>query len=339
MSTHQAQVDAARGALPGITDEDRQFLHYNPNTNDLVEWIQNYALAAIAAESSPWDFKYNKTSPAPAASDYDTLVERSAGAMAIAEGEEGWENVPLSCPMLAEVAKLRKAYDALRTAPAASAPYKHIDDSTEDPALLWAEIHHLRVALQGPAGYATWQDAATDERIRRVKAERAAPAAGEPPPDLRPDWFASRPVKAPAASEPVAWVYERNGAKLLVKSLQRAKQDYPEISAEKWTALYAQPPAASSDEQDARQVAMLDPDSDDAQGLAAPPGWWQGHNRAMEHLGPMIQAKQARIDALMLEYCPDEMTPEQIAEWEKHQVISPDSAAIDAALKGEPHGR
>jgi hypothetical protein len=29
--------------------------------------------------------------------------------------------------------------------------------------------------------------------------------------------------------------------------------------------------------------------------------------------------KQARIDALMLEYCPDEMTPEQVEEWGRHQ--------------------
>lgn len=29
---------------------------------------------------------------------------------------------------------------------------------------------------------------------------------------------------------------------------------------------------------------------------------------------------QAKIDALMLEHCPDEMTPEQIAEWAKHQL-------------------
>ena len=28
---------------------------------------------------------------------------------------------------------------------------------------------------------------------------------------------------------------------------------------------------------------------------------------------------QARIGALMLEYCPDEMTPEQVAEWARHQ--------------------
>lgn len=32
-----------------------------------------------------------------------------------------------------------------------------------------------------------------------------------------------------------------------------------------------------------------------------------------------VAAKQARIDALMLEYCPDEMTPEQVAEWARHQ--------------------
>lgn len=44
-------------------------------------------------------------------------------------------------------------------------------DSEEDPARLWAEIHLLRAAVQGPAGYATWQDAATAERVRRVKAE------------------------------------------------------------------------------------------------------------------------------------------------------------------------
>ena len=31
---------------------------------------------------------------------------------------------------------------------------------------------------------------------------------------------------------------------------------------------------------------------------------------------------QARIDALMLEYCPDEMTPEQLANWAAHQEVS-----------------
>ena len=46
-------------------------------------------------------------------------------------------------------------------------------DSEEDPARLWTEIHTLRAAVKGPDGYATWQQAATAERVRRVKAERA----------------------------------------------------------------------------------------------------------------------------------------------------------------------
>lgn len=34
----------------------------------------------------------------------------------------------------------------------------------------------------------------------------------------------------------------------------------------------------------------------------------------------LIGAQQAKIDSLMFEYCPEEMTEEQIAEWGKHQV-------------------
>ena len=39
---------------------------------------------------------------------------------------------------------------------------------------------------------------------------------------------------------------------------------------------------------------------------------------------PLLQAKQAKIDALMLEYCPTEITKEQFEEWGKHQVPSED---------------
>jgi len=35
-----------------------------------------------------------------------------------------------------------------------------------------------------------------------------------------------------------------------------------------------------------------------------------------------LAAKQAKIDALMLEYCPDEMTEEQFVEWSKHQTVA-----------------
>ena len=46
-----------------------------------------------------------------------------------------------------------------------------------------------------------------------------------------------------------------------------------------------------------------------------------------------VASKQAHIDRLMLEYCPDEMTPLQIEEWNKHQAaVTPEvEAAIDAA--------
>ena len=39
----------------------------------------------------------------------------------------------------------------------------------------------------------------------------------------------------------------------------------------------------------------------------------------VESLVKKNAALQAKIDELMLEYCPDEMTPEQIAEWERNQ--------------------
>jgi hypothetical protein len=45
----RAQADS-QPALPKITAEDRSFLHYNPNTDDIVEWVQHYASAAITAD-------------------------------------------------------------------------------------------------------------------------------------------------------------------------------------------------------------------------------------------------------------------------------------------------
>lgn len=41
-----------------------------------------------------------------------------------------------------------------------------------DPVILWAEIHRLRAAVQGPDGFKTWQEAATAERVRRVAVEK-----------------------------------------------------------------------------------------------------------------------------------------------------------------------
>ena len=56
---------------------------------------------------------------------------------------------------------------------------------------------------------------------------------------------------------------------------------------------------------------------------------YRAHADALEE----TERLQARVDALMLEYCPDEMTPEQLAEWEKHQRAVPAERKIER-LKG-----
>jgi hypothetical protein len=55
-----------------------------------------------------------------------------------------------------------------------------LDPNESDAVRLWAEIHALRAAVKGPDGFATWQDAAVAERVRRVKAEQALAARPAP---------------------------------------------------------------------------------------------------------------------------------------------------------------
>lgn len=35
---------------------------------------------------------------------------------------------------------------------------------------VWAELHKARAELRGPDGFASWQDAAVNERVRRARA-------------------------------------------------------------------------------------------------------------------------------------------------------------------------
>ena len=65
-------------------------------------------------------------------------------------------------------------------------------------------------------------------------------------------------------------------------------------------------------------------------------GYWSSHTQIMwDAWCAAWGCQQASIDRLMLEWCPDEMTPHQMAEWAKAQVAAPgfDEAALDAALK------
>ena len=46
-----------------------------------------------------------------------------------------------------------------------------------------------------------------------------------------------------------------------------------------------------------------------------------------ERLQKALDAKQAELDRVMLEHCPDDMTEEQIDRWAKHQVPAVDSGS------------
>lgn len=52
--------------------------------------------------------------------------------------------------------------------------------------------------------------------------------------------------------------------------------------------------------------------------------------RSVDNLMKTVDAKQAKIDALMQEFCPGEMSAEQRQRWEDHQV--PVSAVEEAEL-------
>lgn len=51
-------------------------------------------------------------------------------------------------------------------------------------------------------------------------------------------------------------------------------------------------------------------------------------NRIMRDVVVPLEARlgevQDKLDRLMLEYCPEDMTLEQIVEWERHQRIAPE---------------
>lgn len=66
---------------------------------------------------------------------------------------------------------------AKQQAPEATAELAAVPVDATAPEL-WAEIFRLRSALEGPAGFETWQDAAVAERVRRVRAESAIAAQG-----------------------------------------------------------------------------------------------------------------------------------------------------------------
>lgn len=77
----------------------------------------------------------------------------------------------------------------------------------------------------------------------------------------------------------------------------------------------------------------MKPNATDIDKLTEEIGWEVVRSSEIKALREENGALQAKIDLLMLEYCPDEMTPEQMAEWERNQVrASPEQEAALAAI-------
>lgn len=73
-------------ALPEITAVDRLFLHYNPNTDDIVDWIQRYANAAITADRASRVQADSVTAPADGANWQDISTAPKDGTRFVAVG-------------------------------------------------------------------------------------------------------------------------------------------------------------------------------------------------------------------------------------------------------------
>ena len=90
-----------------------------------------------------------------------------------AYGDTRADNTPSGPALVACVTAIREALADRPADVSAAAASRDLSPNEGDAFVLWAEIHRLRTAQRGPDGYATWQEAATDERIKRVAAERA----------------------------------------------------------------------------------------------------------------------------------------------------------------------
>lgn len=64
----------------------------------------------------------------------------------------------------------------------------------------------------------------------------------------------------------------------------------------------------------------------------------QSSDMRIEELELLVNSMQAEIDRLMLEFCPDEMTPAQMATWEASQRVVPNSKRVELKPMTEDDG-
>lgn len=180
--------------------------------------------------------------------------------------------------------------------------------AAEERVKMQAEIARLRAALDDWL-YANGPDGWIEEL--RKKVESSAAARAEP----------TDPLDAPIPADfTAAGATFRKGLpmRLIAKRIERLWEAAygPMPTPEEQAANLARLQGAVSPQPLAEpraEPAMLDPDSDDAQGLAAPEGYWHGFKACEDTLGPRILELQAEVDAL------ESRAPTGVEAQERHE--------------------
>lgn len=126
---------------------------------------------------------------------------------------------------------LQRALHGTPSAPAEPAPGAAPVQGEMD-AEAYAELIRLRAAVKGPEGFATWQDAAVDERMQRIKAQRA---------------LAAQPA---ATQEPVEWEVRNTatGYRRVFETEGAARKEANQQNQEKYSDAVVAPVSAPTPE-------------------------------------------------------------------------------------------
>jgi hypothetical protein len=182
--------------LPPITDEDRQFLSYNPNTEDIVEWVQAYARRSIEAARS------------------------SAGPDAMRAFHDYFRD---RCEMLFERFGM-EAIDLYNAAALTTREARPAAPAPTEPVSFWRTLLALPVV-----GWIRRQDALEYAPVMALYRDEPQPENGTPPErvfsvDQIAHALAATPPQAAVPAEPVAW--------FLNDAAEGAPPHYVQINAE-----------------------------------------------------------------------------------------------------------
>jgi len=120
-------------------------------------------------------------------------------------------------------------YEIARLRAALATERERADRAEADAVEAWRQVHLFKAEAGGPDGFATWKDAAIDERLRRVKAEaerdelreRVARLAGAIERYFEAKQYAMSYASLPDARDDIAEAFEQ--AELLMSGALEGK--------------------------------------------------------------------------------------------------------------------